>query len=182
MISTNSNRPLYDTVPRLYTEARSQLLTPEMAAQIADALDQGRWLIFHGPAGRGKTFAMATVANSESGNGWIDFSEFLGDVRAHWKMRTPDADRFDPMRWVCHYSGRLFVDDVGAENDELGVERFPIIVNTRYNAMKRCCFTTNLNPAELEARYGTRTISRLTEVATWIHMTGADRRVLRAVS
>lgn len=171
MLSSDAKHPIFDAVPPRYRAAHDD--RPE----VVQAIREQRWVVFSGPNGRGKSYAMASAASEFGACGWLDWPEFLTDIRTHWRMRTDDAAKFDPMAWATHYAPPLFVDDVGAETDEIGVEKFQAVVNHRYNLRLVLVITTNLGVAEIETRYGKRSASRIAECALWVPMTGPDLRL-----
>lgn len=179
MLSTNRQRPVIDSVPPRYRSARLEDLDDELRVRLQAA----PWLVLAGETGRGKTHAMAALANALGQDGWIDWPEFLTDIKRAWDLKTSDAHEFDPLRWACGYKGSLFVDDIGAENPtDFAIERFQTLVNQRYLYRLPLVLTTNLQPAEFERRYGARTISRLVEMGEWVPVNGKDWRLeLRAV-
>ena len=72
----------------------------------------------------------------------------------------------------------LHLDDVGAERQtEWVLEQLYSIVNTRYEDQRAIVVTTNLQPDELAAQIGERTVSRLIEMCgDPLPLFGADRR------
>lgn len=89
----------------------------------------------------------------------------------------------DSARKFCDGSGCtwLFLDDVGEEQTdvrEYGNIKSPFIkvVSSRYGRMLPMMITTNLDAAEIEKKYGVRTMDRLREMAEWIPFNGSSFR------
>lgn len=168
MISNDRRHPITSFVPPRYRNAKLDDLDNRIQAMIAGNSKDG--LLLHGPTGRGKTYAMAAIANMTREKGdlaalnWVDWAEFCRDVRKHWAFKTPDDQRaFDPFSWAKRQP-MLFVDDLGQEQDDRGAEFFGGVVMDRYNEGRSICVTTNLAPDELELKYGGRISSRLNEM------------------
>jgi DNA replication protein DnaC len=67
---------------------------------------------------------------------------------------------------------------VGAENrTDWALEQLYSIINTRYEEQRSIVLTTNLEPDELSAQIGARTVSRLIEMCgDPLPLFGEDRR------
>lgn len=187
MLSGSREHPIVSFVPQRFREARLEQLDLRIQMRIVDSPKDG--LLLYGPTGRGKSFAMAAIANVTQQRGdpaaraWVDWAEFCRDVRSWWTFRSADDRRaFDPFAWARRQE-LLFVDDLGQEQDEKGAEFFASVVMDRYNDGRGICITTNLTPAELDERYGGRISSRLKEMCLFIELSESlpDYR-LRAVS
>ena len=184
MLSTNRERPIVADLPARFAAAQLDDLDANLRARLAETPE--RWHVFSGGTGRGKSHAMAALFRDDwaeaarqfyASPAWIEWAEFLADVKAHWDLKTSDADAFDPLRWACTFRGMLCLDDVGAEIGDFGAERFARIVQARYSSSLPLTVTTNLRAAQVGERYGDRSLSRITECAEWIVMDGPDRRL-----
>jgi DNA replication protein DnaC len=180
MISGDSKNPILDFVPLRFRGAVLEKLGRGLQAEIAAGDRNG--LVFNGPTGVGKTFAMAAIANvgrlpgEPAARGWVDWTEFCRDVRSAWALHNlDDRRRFDPISWAVR-TPMLYVDDLGQEKDERGAEFFSSIVNGRYENERTMCVTTNLTDEEF-LRYGGRTVSRLREMCSFLELSGDDRRL-----
>jgi DNA replication protein DnaC len=150
--------------------------------------------LLYGPTGLGKTFAMvAAMKETPSvahggvlrGPMFVDWPEFIGDIRRFETIETPDRERFDPLRRLSTYPGPMFVDDVGQEQAIVSGFRqgeaetvFSEFVNRRTGMQLALWIATNLAPKEIGSRYGQRTISRLAEHCVFVKFAGADRRIV----
>lgn len=75
----------------------------------------------------------------------------------------------------------ILIDDIGKENADyksygtsLGLVDY--IIERRLDTCARTHFTTNRTPQELENRYGTRIVDRLTQLCTVVVLNGQSRR------
>lgn len=202
MLTSDRANPVHDRIPERFRGASLDDLTPTVRAGIEHAMQTGLGVVLHGPTGRGKTYALAAMCKAtltalnakrrESGAGplyadrWIGWFEQLEDVMRARNLRGPDANRFDPAVWAARVPEMLFIDDVGAEISplmtEVGAEKFALLINERDQSKRLTSFTTNFTPAEIEKRYGARTMSRLYSSCTWIELTGPDRRLTARAS
>lgn len=181
MITNNRCEPVAYRLPVDAIDAHRNRLTTWLNDQIDEAQVLGYEPAFLGPTGTGKTFALLAMRDARPSE-YVDWPEFLLDIRAFYRMQTEDAHYFDPVRWACHYNGGLLLDDVGAERDPNGhdVEAFDRIVRSRAAHGMPLSFTTNLSVDAMGERYGEALMSRLGRMCHFIHMTGADRRLERA--
>lgn len=183
MLTGDRFSPITNFVPDRYREAVLAQLSPDLRDEVCDR-KPSRGALFYGATGRGKTHAMAAIANTmrESGDfaarGWVDWAEFCRDVRAYWDLSDKDGSKrfFDPIAWAVRQPA-LFIDDLGQERDTQSDVHFQAVVAGRYDARRGLFVTTNLSPDEITERYGARVSSRLGELCTWIELGGVDRRV-----
>lgn len=184
-LSTDRFNPVLDYVPQRFRDAFLEQLNPGLQAVIAES-DDRRGLLLYGLTGRGKTHAMAAIANptwnkrmDPAARGWIDWDEFCRDMRAFWdlqKAHAQDARFFDPIAWAIRRE-TLYIDDLGQERDEHGPDHFRAIVAGRYDARRGLCVTTNLTLEQIGERYGGKVFSRLNECCEPIELGGVDRRL-----
>lgn len=79
--------------------------------------------------------------------------------------------------YPCLNASLLILDDWGTERTtDFVLEALEDIVGERYRQMKPMMITSNYTPEQLAARYGDRALSRWTDHARIIEMTGRDRR------
>ena len=171
----------FDRAP--VTELSTDVVRPVRAfvRNLDDNLSRGRGLWFMGDVGTGKT-TLAMLVSTEAlkrGHSVAIYSvpRLLAEIRD-----TYDADRGERT-----YAGLfqqlvtvdlLHLDDLGAERQtEWVLEQLYSIVNTRYEDQRAIVVTTNLQPDELAAQIGERTVSRLIEMCgDPLPLFGADRR------
>jgi DNA replication protein DnaC len=181
MITHDRFEPIRYKLPLDSAVADRNRLTRWLDQKIYEAQGMGYEPIFYGPTGSGKTFALLAMRLGRPSM-WLDWPEFLSDVKAFFDLKTEDAEYFDPVRCASNYPGHLLIDDVGAERDVSGlaIETFDRVVRARASSGYALSFTTNLSEHDLQARYGEPMVSRLGRMCMFIELAGADRRLERA--
>src|SRR5213079_2288260 len=143
-----------------------------------ERLAEGHGLWLYGDVGTGKTTLAMLVSKAalEAGRSVAIYSlpRLLNLVREAIGSEEGKLDLLDRLGTV----DLLHVDDVGAEHtSEWVLEQLYSIVNTRYEDQRAIVVTTNLQPDELSAQLGARTVSRLIEMCgDPLPLFGADRR------
>jgi hypothetical protein len=145
------------------------------------SLDKGIFLT--GPVGTGKTMLMRAIS---------EITRAFTMVSCQRITRTFMQSGWDEMQ--IYLSGRRGMDRIYEDSphcfDDLGSEPTSVkymgneantlaeIISSRYERGKHrgVSFTSNLNAAEIEARYGSRIRSRLREMCNVITLAGPDRR------
>lgn len=134
-----------------------------------------------GTVGTGKTFLAACMANEleRRGFGCLFLSAFrFGDVCLKYHTSF-DAARADGLNAVID-ADLLVIDDLGTESvlKNVTLEYLYTVISERMNKGRHTVITTNLSPAQLEARYGERIASRLfaERVCLTVGLTGKDLR------
>jgi DNA replication protein DnaC len=158
------------------------LLTPVRAfiRNIDHNLDEGRGFWFFGDVGTGKTSLAMLVSKSalESGRSVAIYSmpRLLADIKETYEDRS-ERSYMQLFERLCSVD-LLHIDDLGAEKrTEWVLEQLYAIVNERWQEQKSMVVTTNLlDPDELRAQIGARTVSRVTEMCVQIPIMGRDRR------
>ena len=75
----------------------------------------------------------------------------------------------------------LFLDDLGTENKtDWWMEQLYMLINSRYESGKSIVITTNLTGEDLASFYGSRIVSRLTQMCSVLNVNGPDHRLLKA--
>lgn len=144
----------------------------ERITSVLDGTDSHRGFLLCGGVGSGKTTALEAVQLLIGVHYWIayDYPYELRIVSAK-RVVSDEAHRL--------YYGSLLdepllaIDDLGAEAAEkqsFGNVATPVIdlIETRYARRLFTAFTTNLTPAEITARYGSRVIDRMREMCRYI--------------
>jgi DNA replication protein DnaC len=158
------------------------LLTPvrTFIRNIAKNLDEGRGFWFFGDVGTGKTSLAMLVSKSvlEAGRSVAIYSmpRLLADIKETYEDSS-ERSYMDLFERLCGVD-LLHIDDLGAEKrTEWVLEQLYAIVNERWQEQKSMIVTTNLlDPDELRAQIGPRTVSRITEMCVQIPIMGRDRR------
>ena len=134
----------------------------------------GYGLLLMGGVGTGKTHFFRTVGA---------VLRAYGKARpAIFTMMDTVGRKVDDVReYFNEMAGQeIVLDDIGAEPtfNEYGNrwDILPWLLEMRMAASGRTHFTTNLSPAELEKRYGARTVDRLHEMAASVAYTGRSNR------
>jgi len=180
MITNDRSNPVRYKLPVDAHAAQRNRLSAWLNDQIDEAHRFGCAPAFLGPTGTGKTFALLTLRDTRP-SVYVDWLEFLADIRTFYRMQTEDSSCFDPVQWARSYSGHLLLDDVGCERDLSGhdVEVFDKVVRSRVAQCTPLSFTTNLSVDAIAHRYGEPVMSRLGRMCHFIEMAGVDRRLER---
>ena len=158
------------------------------------------FLVLMGNVGNGKTTmakAVATLystlsnqASTENKNrGMLSEEErWLWDrleIAPNWRMNTAQevvTMSANAVEYpIIKTASNLILDELGVEATSVkvfGTDTTPVIdlLLYRYEQMLPTIITTNLNPKEVEARYGTRIYDRIKEVGEVLCYTGASFR------
>lgn len=141
-------------------------------ALIDKSVSEKKGIFIYGDTGVGKTYTLHAIANTKQ-VAVRNFTEMLVQFR-------------DAIQKGCYYDklkdlveqDYLFIDDIGSEKlSDYVIEFLYIIVNGRYENMKRTVLATNLSIEEFGNRYGDRILSRLSEMCVFKEMIGDDRRI-----
>lgn len=134
-------------------------------AQSFTPSEQG--LMLRGSPGSGKTHIAVAILRAVLDRGYSgiywNFSDLLERIRNTFGggSDTTQEELLGPMESL----DLLVLDDVGAESTSDWVrDRLYLIINRRYEAARPLVITTNCSEAELAARVGPRTASRLYEI------------------
>ena len=128
-------------------------------------------LMFCGLCGNGKTTWAKTLQLLVSGLNLKNPINNLYYVFPLWNAKDlamRSKGNYNDWRNVMRYQ-LMIVDDLGTEPREVmefGNVYTPLIdlITTRYEEQLYTIFTTNLTPAQLEEKYGRRTVDRLNEM------------------
>lgn len=158
----------------------------EKAGQFATG---GKGLFLFGRLGRGKSRAMARVAELAVAFSWDGGDGDDGDTRLRARFvragkliallaeSKPDEETRDAVRDFerCHL---LCVDDIGSTYEhEWPVSRFADLVEARHSEHDPTCFTSNLFPREIsQRRMWERIAERLNEDCYRFEFTGPNLR------
>lgn len=103
---------------------------------------------------------------------YINVIVMLQDIRQSYQESRPPllAEKAKRVDLLC-------LDDAAAERvTDWTQERMLEVIDWRYSRNLITCFTSNLNAADLEAKLGSRIMSRILEMTAGIPVTGQDHR------
>lgn len=151
-----------------------------MAGDYAKAFRTGETaggLILVGPTGRGKTHLAVAILQSVGEGFFIDQTELMDDVHREWRRDMESRGYITD----CVSTPLLVLDDLYPEDEPDTIASWTKrtlyrIVNQRYNKRLPTIVTTNATVSELEARYGSRMVSRLMREAEVVSVNGLDHR------
>lgn len=138
-----------------------------------------KWLLLHGPYGTGKTGLAGALGAELLECGVVQSVQMvavpalLDRIRATYdrtdRADETEADVFDKLRDIeC-----LILDDLGAERStDWATEKLFTLINHRHDHENPTIITSNLNPAELGAHIGERTMWRIAELAAVVSLEG----------
>lgn len=146
-----------------------------------------------GPAGCGKTFAVAAMVRGfvKAGINRTMNTNF-GDLRwCSWPWAVQEARGMsgsgqpDVNRWLTRVTTAtmLILDDLGAERtkgvvgEDFAIGLLDLIMDARARHGRATLYTTNLNERELGTMYGSRVYSRLVGLNPLLRVAGGDRRM-----
>jgi DNA replication protein DnaC len=154
-----------------YAEAKLEDLSSEVLEAREKAIKEKKGIFIYGDTGSGKTYALHALSKNK---GQVDnFVYLLCEFRDYMQK----GHYYEMLR---EYTAKqyLFIDDIGAEKtSEFVIEFLYILVNKRYENLKRTVFSTNLSLKEFQERYGDRLISRLSEMCVFVEIKGEDKRL-----
>jgi DNA replication protein DnaC len=158
------------------------LLTPVrgFVRKVERNLDEGRGFWFFGDVGTGKTSLAMLVSKAvlDAGRSVAIYSmpRLLADIKETYE-ESSERSYTQLFERLCSVD-LLHIDDLGAEKrTEWVLEQLYAIVNERWQEQRSMIVTTNLlDPDELRAQIGPRTVSRITEMCVQIPIMGRDRR------
>lgn len=148
----------------------------DYAERFSAETERGLYLV--GGVGSGKThLAVATVQRiidrGYQGR-FLLVPEWLREVRQAFGA-SPDEQR--ALAEAFSFPGLLIVDDLGSEKaTEWVEEQLYLGINHRYTHLLPTIFTSNLGPADLEARLGQRIVSRIIEMCDGVLVDAPDYR------
>lgn len=154
-----------------YKDAKLENLPQQVKDAIKESINQKKGLFIYGGTGTGKTYILHALAKLKE-LAVFNFVEMLSESKSMFgKVQYKD------IFWFLE-EDHLLIDDVGSEKTTDFVQEFLyLIVNKRYNNMKRTVLTTNLSLEDFRERYGDRILSRISEMCVLLELTGEDRRI-----
>ena len=163
---------------------RARLLEAKgLLEEFADRYPQARWrnIVLSGAGGLGKSFLLNCVYERVGSRGFpvtrVTAYRMFDAMRRRHVGDAEDADSFTALL----ETPLLLVDDLGTEPmmRNITVEYLFLLINERMEAGLSTMVTTNLNPVQIQERYGERVCSRLFDRASAlaIKLEGKDLRI-----
>jgi DNA replication protein DnaC len=145
--------------------------------RLEEHLAAGVGLALVGDVGTGKTHIAIGIAKIALGLGieavFLTMDDLLGRIKRTYDGSGSEQEVMDELAEIP----LLVLDDLGAEvPTEWARNRIYTLVNRRWMDQGPLVVTTNLEPDELEARLGTRTMSRLWWSCRGVRLNGDDYR------
>ena len=148
-----------------------------LAAATAYAVEPNGWLYLHGSYGVGKTHLLAAIAWSLVDRGVGAFYVVVPDLLVKLQATFNDgsdetfAERFKRIK----DADVLLLDDLGAEKStEWAQAQMFDLINSRYLAEKPLVIASNLTPAQIGGRVGSRLGDR--HLTTYLSIGASDYR------
>lgn len=155
-----------------YENATIENLSPELKDVINTAIEEKKGIFVYGDTGVGKTYFLQAIAKSKRTT-----PENFVSLLAEFRDAMQKGSYFEKLQDFTNKE-YLFIDDIGAEKtSEFVLEFLYLVVNRRYENMKRTILTTNLSLKDFEERYGDRILSRIAELCVIHELKGEDRRI-----
>lgn len=155
-----------------YENANIDNLSNELKALVGRAVLEDKGIFIYGNTGVGKTYFLEAIANAKRAN-----PENFVALLVEFRDAMQKGSYFEKLQDFTNKE-YLFIDDIGAEKlSDFVLEFLYLVVNKRYENMKRTILATNLNIDEFEQRYGERILSRIAEMCIIHELTGEDRRI-----
>jgi DNA replication protein DnaC len=155
-----------------YKTATTDNLDDKTKELILKSIEEDKGIFIFGNTGTGKTYIMHALANKKS----VEVDNWVM-LLAEFRSSMQRGNYYDDL---VEYTGSdyVFIDDIGAEKtSDFVIEFLYIVINKRYENMKRTVISTNLTLAEFGDRYGDRILSRIAEMCVFLELKGADKRL-----
>jgi DNA replication protein DnaC len=154
-----------------YKDAKLEDLNKEILDARETAIVENKGIFIYGDTGTGKTHSLHALSRDRS---VVDnFVSLLSEFRDYMQK----GFYFDKIKEYTNQE-YVFIDDIGAEKtSEFVIEFLYVLVNKRYENMKRTVFATNLSLEDFQERYGDRIISRISEMCILVELKGGDKRL-----
>jgi DNA replication protein DnaC len=140
---------------------------------------KGKNLLLIGGTGLGKTYLLQCVANDLIDRGYTAMMTTAYQLVQISFNRQRQEDTLS----LYEDADLLIIDDLGSEPmyQKVTVETLLALINSRLTRCLPLAFSTNLNPSELNDRYGTRMASRLLDrsCVTTLLLEGEDVRLAK---
>jgi DNA replication protein DnaC len=174
-------RRLDAAIPRRFAGAELEHIPGDLVDKF-EALADGQGMFLFGPAGCGKSYAMAAFAKKYIRDGiWpvvmINWERFLCGLRASFGSEPGRADRAIQSAMGAAV---LFIDDAmltGGQESDFSLRTLYSIIDHRAEACLTTFFSANRQPDDLSAAYDERIKSRVLGYSEVVRLQGRDRRL-----
>lgn len=158
-----------------YTEAKERIAA---AARYLTESSRKRWLLLAGNVGTGKTTLSAAIRNTLNYYAVPCKMFRASDFPA---LFIDNAELTQRQILRGEWCEVLLLDDIGVEQADIKfygnvIQPFVKIVEERYDRRLPLVVSTNLTSAEIEERYGHRTLDRIREMSVGIKYDGESYR------
>jgi DNA replication protein DnaC len=170
-------------IPPLFALARLEHLPAKLVEKIK-ALPETKGLMFWGPAGRGKSYALSAIAREYILQGFIvartTYEMLCLRLRDSFKAKSTCTE----LSIIQPYleAEKLIIEDVGTTKSEGGqesdfsVRTILVLIDYRLENCLPTFITTNRPVEELEKTFDARVSSRLIQACEIVKLSGDDRR------
>ncbi len=154
-----------------YEYADKEKLSEKIKSAVVEAVDKDKGLFILGGTGTGKTYAMHVLAKNK---GKVEnFSMLLAELRDTMQR----GYYFEQIKTFVNQE-YMFIDDIGAEKtSDFVLEVLYLIINGRYENMKKTVLSSNMDLDKFSERYGDRILSRIAELCVVVKLEGDDKRI-----
>jgi DNA replication protein DnaC len=174
-------RRLDTAVPRRFAGAEMEHLSAGLIEKF-NTLPDGNGLFLFGPAGCGKSYAMAAFAKKFIRDDvWpvmvINWERFISGLRASYSGVPGQADRMI-QGVLC--AAVLFIDDAmltGGQESDFSLKTMYTIIDYRAENMLPTHFAANRAPDDLSVAFDERIKSRVLGYCKVVRIQGMDRRL-----
>ncbi len=168
----------FDTFKVTKENVKVYKICKRYAENFGEMVEKNQGLLFHGPVGTGKSFAVACVANYLLGKMIpVVITSFIKILQNVQSFKGDEEHMFVN---AMNHAKLLIIDDLGAErNTDFALEKVYGIIDSRYRARLPLILTTNLSIEQMQEntdiRY-TRIYDRIFEMCYPVEYRGHSWR------
>lgn len=171
-------------VPRRYMDARLTEF-PDNTVNYSDLPDKSFYV--YGPVGCGKTHLLCALLRETSygtSSRFVTSEELLCLIKdsfdrppaPKWQEDIIEANHDSIITHLCELE-LLAIDDLGLERTtDWSMSMMRMIINRRYNDMKRTYISGNMDLNTMASEFDHRIASRLYQMCDVVHLLGRDKR------
>ncbi len=168
-------------LPPLYRSAHLRDLSPRLRTKMLE-LPPNKGLLFFGPPGVGKTYAMAALMRHYRLKGFtvkrISYDNLCLEIRDTYNRRQSERELIKQYQ----EADKLLIEDVGTtvgtgnQESDFSLRTFLLILDHRLEHCKPTFITTNKSVEELGKSFDERVGSRLHQACILQPVAGSDKR------